>query len=165
METTPAPYFHEKSFLFMKQKASYNRVGTFLSYPIIMLLPVLFTYQNEEIYKIMSDSNVILYTLPIYFACVGVLFFMAYRYGSLLQQQGKLLENQQNDVVNYISEYQKYEYRIRQVFSFAFIIFLLETSNLKISHEYLGTVFIMIIGLTYQNNLTKINEWKKSLKA
>lgn len=150
----------------MKQKASYNRVGTFLSYPVIALLPVLFTYQKEEIFNIISDSNGILYWfLAIYFGCVGVLFFMAYRYGSLLQRQGKLLENQQNDVVNYISEYQKYEYSIRQVFSFAFIIFLLEASNLKISHEYLGTVFIMIIGLTYQNNLTKLDEWKKSLKA
>ncbi len=165
METTPAPFFHEKSFLFMKQKASYNRVGTFLSYPIIAILPVLFTYQKEEIFKIISDSNAILYTLPIYFACVGVMFFMAYRYGSLLQQQGKLLENQQNDVVNYISEYLKYEYRIRQVFIFSFILLILETSIAKVSHEYSGMYFIMIIGLAYQNNLTKIHEWKKSLKA
>jgi len=165
METTPTPFFHEKSFLFMKQKASYNRVGTFILYPFYALFPCFFYFGQTEVSDKVNASEVIIFILPLYVVCLGLMTYWAYKYGHLLQTQAKNLDNHFNAVVDFIFRFQQYENRIRIVFTVAFVILLLFAFFERISNQFVIVYIIMIVMLAYQNNLTKINEWKKSLKA
>lgn len=165
MESENQGHFHEKSFLFMKQKASYNRVGTFLLYPFYALFPCFFYFGQTEVSDKVNASEVIIFILPLYIVFIALMTYWAYQYGNLLQKQAKNLDNHFNTVVDFIFRFQQYENRIRIVFTVAFVILLLFAFFERISDQFVIVYIIMIVMLAYQNSLIKLHEWEKSLKA
>lgn len=159
------PYFHEKSYQFMRQKALYGRTGYFLNYSFLCYLQLyLFSIDSGGILHKIKESREGIIMLGLYFAISFVLIFLAFRWGRVLKKEAQTIENEFESVAKFIFLFQKYDQKIKLLFTCNIILIIIIFGWLQDTVGSILFIIIMIIQLWWRSNLTNIDTWNNSLK-